>query len=484
VTMNRVPFTISASERVEAGPVVVLVTEADYQRAIANSHPALVAGETAHLAALATGVRFNAKAGEQLVCPSATRVTHFVGLGAEATTARLREAAAQATAIVPANLAWTLVFDAGALGVGGVEAALEGLALGAYRFKQSVNAAPPPPGACRVVARGFDKVVLARVLARIEGQLLTRDLVNMPADRLSPDDLVNAAREVAERHGMRCRTLHGDEVWDSGFKLVATTGRAAERTPAVAIVECGPSGRPPDLALIGKGVVFDTGGLDIKTGGYMKLMRKDMGGAGTIIGALDALGRLGFDGSLLAVLPAAENAIGPRAMRPGDVLESMDGQRVEIGNTDAEGRLLLADGLAYARSRGAKRMLDVATLTGAARVALGPDVPALFGTDEELVQAVLEASRASDEPVWRMPLVDGYEWMIDTPWADVNNSGADTRGGAITAALFLRRFAKDTPWAHVDLYGWEDRGRPGTPKGANGMFVRTLVRTVDALMAR
>jgi leucyl aminopeptidase len=481
---SRVPFSIVKAERVDAGPCVLLVTESGYQRLIAGGHPALTSGETANLPALAAGVRFQAKAGEQLACPSAARVLHLVGLGAEPSTRVLREAAAQATAVLPPGQPWTLLFDAGATGTEGVEAAIEGLSLGAYRFKLSVNPPPPPPGPCRVLAAGFDAALLARVLARAEGQLLTRDLVNTPADRLGPADLVNAARDVAERHGMRCRTLVGDEVWDSGFKLVATTGRAAERPPAVAIVECGPSGRAPDLALVGKGVVFDTGGLDIKTGGYMKLMRKDMGGAGTIIGALDALGRLGFDGSLLAVLPAAENAIGPRAMRPGDILDSMDGQKVEIGNTDAEGRLLLADGLAYARARGAKRILDVATLTGAARVALGPDVPALFGTDEELVQLLLDCSRRADEPVWRMPLVDGYEWMIDTPWADVNNSGADTRGGAITAALFLRRFAKDTPWAHVDLYAWEDRGRPGTPKGANGMFVRTLVRAVDALMAR
>jgi leucyl aminopeptidase len=171
-------------------------------------------------------------------------------------------------------------------------------------------------------------------------------------------------------------------------------------------------------------------------------------------------------------------------MRPGDVFEAFDGQKVEIGNTDAEGRLLLADGLAYARERGAKRILDVATLTGAARVALGPDVPALFGTDEELVATLLETSNACDEPVWRMPLVDGYEWTIDSPFADVSNSGSDARGGAITAALFLRRFVKDTPWAHVDLYAWEDRGRPGTPRGANGMFVRTLATAVQRLLGR
>jgi leucyl aminopeptidase len=193
------------------------------------------------------------------------------------------------------------------------------------------------------------------------------------------------------------------------------------------------------------------------------------------------LGRLGSETPFIAILPAAENHIGPAAMRPGDVLRSMDGMTVEIGNTDAEGRLLLADGLTFARREGAPRLLDVATLTGAARVALGPDLPALFGNDEALVEDLRRRSIEHGEELWRMPLADSYESWIDTPFADVNNSGSDRRAGAITAALFLRRFARDTPWAHVDLYAWEDRGRPGTPRGANGMVVRTLAETIAGL---
>ncbi len=237
----------------------------------------------------------------------------------------------------------------------------------------------------------------------------------------------------------------------------------------------------PSLALIGKGVVFDTGGLDIKTGGNMALMRKDMGGAGAVIGALDAIGRIGTSLPFIAVIPAAENAIGPLAMRPGDVICAYDGQTVEIGNTDAEGRLLLADALGYARERRALRIVDAATLTGAARLALGPDLPALFGTDEDLVARLLDVAARSDEPLWRLPLVDRYESWIDTPFADVNNSSTDRRAGAITAALFLRRFARDSRWAHIDVYAWEDRGFAGTPRGANGMGVRTLAELVLGL---
>ncbi|MEZ5979052.1 MAG: leucyl aminopeptidase family protein [Planctomycetota bacterium] len=486
--MNRILFDIVPAESVDRQVVVAPITESGWSNLVSSGELALVANEARVFAELSAGSRFAAKPGEHLVGRVGGLVVHLVGLGSKFSTRSFREAAAHAVGVVPPATPWNLVVpkgepEAGATRRDLLAAAVQGLGLGAYRFKRSASPAPAAPGPCGVVG-GVDAATIQDALQRVEGQLLTRDLVNTPADRLGPADLVEAAREVGERHGMRVRTLFDDEVDREGFKLVASTGRAAERRPAVAIVEMGDPNRAPDLALVGKGVVFDTGGLDIKTGGYMKLMRKDMGGAGTIIGALDALGRLGFDGSLLAVLPAAENAIGPRAMRPGDVLDSMDGQTVEIGNTDAEGRLLLADGLCYARKRGAKRILDVATLTGAARVALGPDVPALFGNDEELVQLLLDTSKAQDEPVWRMPLVDDYEWTIDSPFADVNNSGSDNRGGAITAALFLRRFARDTPWAHVDLYAWEDRGRPGTPRGANGMFVRTLTRAVESLLAR
>lgn len=486
--MERIPFDLVPSDDVFGPVVTLLVTPSQYDGLAQGAvHPQF--GALPRMGEIALGVRFSGKAGESLPVPIAERVLHLIGVGEQPTGKALRDGAALAAQLVPAGVEWTLVADAvvdearAADSASATLAIVEGVATGAYRFTHSTKSSDPQPGTCRLLVRGVSDELVSRALARTEGQLLARDLINTPAEQLGPAELAGAAREVAERHGMRCRVLTGDQVLAEGFKLTSVTGRAADRPPAVAIVESGPEGRAPDLALVGKGVVYDTGGLNLKGGNSMGLMRKDMGGAGTVVGALDALGRMGFDGSLLAVLPAAENAIGAGAMRPGDVFEAADGQMVEIGNTDAEGRLLLSDGLCFARRREAKRILDVATLTGAARVALGPDVPALFGNDEELVRTLLEISNACDEPVWRMPLVDGYEWTLDSPFADVNNSGSDNRGGAITAALFLRRFVKDTPWAHVDLYAWEDRGRPGTPRGANGMFVRTLATAVQRLLS-
>ncbi len=434
--------------------------------------------------------RFSASAGSLLpVLDGADRLLLLVGLGSRPSARALREAAAVAVGQIPAGEPWCLdVPRAGgeAQAAERLGALAEGVALGPYQFRQSVRGRSPLAGPCTLVT-DLDPTVARRALeesrARAEGILLARDLVNTPAEEMGPDELADAARQVAVRHGMRARVLRGDEVEAAGFRMVARVGRAASRPPTVTIVEGGPAGRPPEVALIGKGVVFDTGGLDIKTGGNMLLMRKDMGGAGTVIGALETLGRLGCSLPFTAILPAAENAVGPLAMRPGDVLRAYDDQRVEIGNTDAEGRLLLADALAHGRELGAVRLLDVATLTGAARMALGPDLPALFGTDEDLVARLLDAAERSDEPLWRLPLVERYESWIDTPFADVNNSSSDRRAGAITAALFLRRFAKDSRWAHIDVYAWEDRGSPGTPRGGNGMGVKTVASTVLGLGA-
>lgn len=433
-------------------------------------------------------VRFEAKPGQDLPVSVGDGVLLLlIGLGEEVTSRGLRNAAAFATSRTAVEEAWSLIVPEPEGQVDGstaLRAMAEGVALGPYRFKRTDKPAPKVAGPCRIVSHvPGGEALLARSLALVEGMLLTRDLVNTPADDLGPGELSDTARESAERHGMRVSVLSGDEVEKRGFRLVHAVGRAASRPSTVTVVENFAEGAKPELAVVGKGVVFDTGGLDIKTSGYMQLMRKDMGGAGTVIGALEALGRIGSKAPFMMVLPAAENSIGPLSMRPSDVFRAYDGQTVEIGNTDAEGRLLLADGLAYSRERGAARLLDVATLTGAARVALGPDVPALFGTDDELVALLERESRKLDEMLWRMPLVESYDATLDSPFADMNNASSDRRGGAITAALFLKRFAKDTPWAHIDLYAWEDRGRPGTPRGGNGMTVRTLVEAIESLPA-
>jgi leucyl aminopeptidase len=272
------------------------------------------------------------------------------------------------------------------------------------------------------------------------------------------------------------------ELEERGMGLIAAVGKGSARPPVMTVIESAAGSQSP-LGLVGKGVIFDSGGLNLKSTANMLLMRKDMAGAATVIGALEAIGQLQLAVPFVAVIPAAENSVGPQSYRPGDILTSLEGLTVEISNTDAEGRLLLADGLTLARQRGCRHLVDVATLTGSARIALGPDVPALFGSDEQLVTWLLEESRRADEPVWRLPLVEHYDRQLDSPWADVNHISSDARGGAITAALFLQRFSGGLPWAHMDLYGWEDQGKPETPKGANGMLVRTLVGLLQRFSA-
>lgn len=446
-----------------------------------------VAGASSRVTATLKLTRFAGEANQNLpVLEEDGSLTLLLGLGKALTTRSLREAAAAGLAAVPSgqSFVFSVPANGGPANAEHVRAAIEGLWLGGYRYK--FGGAPQLGqgqtatllGTAGAAALGEE---LRRARARIEGMLLTRDLVNATAEELGPEELAAAARQVAEEHGWRAHTWTGDEVRQQGFRLVHAVGRAATRPPTVTVIDNLAPGQKPALALIGKGVVFDTGGLNLKPGNSMALMRKDMGGAGTLIGVLSTLGRLGIKLPFLALVPSAENAVAGNAMRPGDVFRAFDGQSVEIGNTDAEGRLLLADAFGYARQRGAERILDLATLTGAARVALGPDWPALFGTDRGLVEALLANGRRNDEPLWELPLVEEYERELDSPFADLNNSANDGRAGAITAALFLKRFAKDTPWAHIDLYAWEDRGRPGFPRGGNGMCVRSVAELVEGL---
>ncbi len=450
-----------------------------------EGHPRLPGWDGDRLSATLERSRFQAKSGQTLaLTENDGSVSWLVGCGTGLATAQLRRAAASSLSVIPDGLDWTLGLPlAGSVGATHVQAVMEGLLLGSYVFDLHKRR-ERSLGCCSVmVPSEVDGESLLRWTEAIAaGTCLTRDLVNTPAADLGPGELAQAAVEIAQRHGMRSETWSGSDLLERGFRMVHAVGRASARAPTVTVVRAGPKDVPPALALIGKGVVFDSGGLNLKPASGMLLMRKDMGGAGTVLGILEAWGRLGKELPLLAVIPAAENAVGPDSYRPGDVLRSYDGTTVEIGNTDAEGRLLLADAMSFARDQSPARMLDLATLTGAARVALGPDVPALFGTDEDLVERLLETSLVRDEPLWRMPLVKRYNEFLETPFADVNHMSSDSRGGCITAALFLQRFAGDVPWAHIDLYGWEDKGRPDVPKGANGMLVRTVVEVMEQLL--
>jgi leucyl aminopeptidase len=256
---------------------------------------------------------------------------------------------------------------------------------------------------------------------------------------------------------------------------VAAVGQGSPRTPRVAVLRWSGADSGPLIALCGKGVCFDTGGLDLKPASGMLRMKKDMGGAAVVLAAAEMVMRANLPVRLLVLVGAVENAISGTAMRPMDVLRTRKGLKVEVCNTDAEGRLVLADLLAFAAEQSPEMILDCATLTGAARVALGPDLPALFSTDDALADRLLACGREVDDPMWRLPLHDGYDAWLDSPFADLSNVSLKPMAGAVTAALFLRRFVPaGIPWAHLDLYAWNDSTRPGRPEGGEAQCARAL----------
>jgi leucyl aminopeptidase len=308
---------------------------------------------------------------------------------------------------------------------------------------------------------------------------LARDLINTPAADLGPAELAAAAGEVAERFDAGFRALEGEALLEHNYPAVHAVGQASSRPPRVIEVVWG-APDAPKLTLVGKGVCFDTGGLDLKTASNMQLMKKDMGGAAVTLGLAQAIMALAFPVRLRLLIGAVENSVSGNSFRPGDVLRTRKGLTVEIGNTDAEGRLVLADLLAEADRERPALLIDCATLTGAARVALGPDLPALFTPDDTLADDLLAAGRSAFEPLWRLPLHGPYRDMIDSPIADLNNAGKSGGPGAITAALFLERFVAETKsWAHLDIFAWNSESRPGRPKGGEATALRALLRAIE-----
>jgi leucyl aminopeptidase len=351
--------------------------------------------------------------------------------------------------------------------------ALLGWAYGSYRFDLYKSAATARPAAPRArleapAQAGFDE---ARQLAAATA--MARDLVNTPASDMTPARLAGHAVELARDHGALVREVTGDAL-RTGFPAIHTVGQASAVPPRLVDFTWGDPAHPR-LTLIGKGVCFDSGGLDIKPATGMALMKKDMGGAACTL----ALARLVMEARLpvrLRVLvPAVENAISGSAYRPGDVIRTRKGLTVEVGNTDAEGRLVLCEALAWADEEQPDLMIDLATLTGAARIALGPDLPAVFGTRQETVDALLHHGRRVADPLWPMPLWSGYDDDLASKVADVNNASTSTFAGAVIGALFLRRFVTATnDWLHVDLFAWNPKERPGRPVGAEAHAVRAL----------
>jgi leucyl aminopeptidase len=349
-----------------------------------------------------------------------------------------------------------------------------GWLLGQYRYARYRKPAAAARRT-RLVAPAGSDVAFAVAIADAIG--LARDLVNTPANDMGPAELEAAARQVALRHGGEVRCVQGDAL-QRDYPLIDAVGRGSPRAPRLVDLRFRRAGAPR-VTVVGKGVCFDSGGLDIKPAAGMLLMKKDMGGAAVALGLAAALRTLDVPVDLRVLLPAVENAVDGRSFRPGDVWPSRKGLSVEIGNTDAEGRLVLADALADASAEAPDLLVDLATLTGAARVALGADLPAVFSGDPALAAQLAEAGRRVADPVWPMPLWDGYEEELASRIADLNNAPASGLGGAITAALFLRRFVeRPAGWIHVDLYAWNPKDRPGRPTGGEAQGLRALVELI------
>ncbi len=351
-----------------------------------------------------------------------------------------------------------------------------GWMLGAYRFDRYKTAEK----AKRPVLGLPDNIDRERLTATVEAAFLARDLINTPAEDMKPSDLAAAAIAVAERHGADIRVTVGADLLERNYPAIHAVGRAATDAPRLIDLTWGDPGRPK-VTLVGKGVCFDSGGLGIKPAAGMKLMKKDMGGAATVLALAGMIMALGLPVRLRLLIPAVENAIAGNAYRPMDVIRTRKGLTVEIGHTDAEGRVILCDALAEAASEEPDLLLDVATLTGAARVALGTELPALFCNDDGLAQDILTHGAAADDPLWRLPLWQGYRKTIDGEAGDITNAPEGPFGGAITAALFLERFVGAAArWAHIDTMGWNMAARPGRPKGGEALALRALFAAIEA----
>lgn len=314
-----------------------------------------------------------------------------------------------------------------------------------------------------------------RIINTAEGVWLGRDLINTPASDMAPADLEAVARTLADRHGADISVVVGDDLLAKNFPLIHAVGRASPRPPRLIDMSWGPIGAPK-ITLVGKGISFDTGGLDIKPASAMLLMKKDMGGAATALALAHMIMGQQLNCRLRVLIPTAENSVGGDAFRPGDILTSRLGLSVEIGNTDAEGRLVLADALTLADADEPDSIFVFATLTGAARSALGPDLPAFFTSDDDLARRLPPLAASIGDPLWHMPLWEGYRRHLDSEIADINNVWESPFAGAITAALFLKRFvSKARRFAHFDLYGWRPAARPLGPKGGEPQTARAVM---------
>jgi|AntRauTorcE11897_2_1112592.scaffolds.fasta_scaffold00802_12 leucyl aminopeptidase len=349
-----------------------------------------------------------------------------------------------------------------------------GWALGQYKFDRYLEDKAEEPKKLVVPAKTDIKVAESAV----KSTTLVRDLVNTPANDLGPEELAKAGEDLAREFGGESSIIIGDDLLKQNYPMIHAVGRAADRPPRLLDMRWGDE-KAPKVTLVGKGVIFDSGGLNIKPGSSMGLMKKDMGGAAHVLGLARMIMENNLPVRLRVLVPAVENAISGNAFRPGDVLQSRKGISVEIENTDAEGRLVLADALAEACNEKPDLLIDFATLTGAARVALGPDVPPVFTDNDALADLFTKAGDQMQDPLWRLPLWDEYYSMMKSSVADICHTGAGGQGGAITAALFLKKFVdEDINWAHIDTWAWRKSSRPGRPVGGDAIGMRAVYQVI------
>ena len=424
-----------------------------------------LAGQPANVAAWAQANQFKGQAGRILRIPAVDGGLAAVafGLGDGDDTLIWRA--------LPAALNPGTYHIEGALPAGTGRHAALGWALGSYRFERYKKSPDISERPCLVLPDGVDGVEVSRIA---RGVFFARDLINTPANDMGPQELTDAAQKMATAQGATLKVLTGQELLSHNYPMIYAVGKASTRPPRLLDMHWGDADAPK-VTLVGKGVVFDSGGLDLKPSSGMRLMKKDMGGAANVLGLAHMIMDAGLKLRLRVLIPIAENAVSGDSFRPGDILTSRKGLTVEIGNTDAEGRLILADALAEAETEQPELLFDLATLTGAARTALGGEIPPFFTTDDALANQLSAYAQSEADPLWRLPLWKPYGKGLESGIADLNNITEGGMAGAITAALFLQHFTGGAKaWVHFDIYGWNAKSGPGQKAGGEAMAIRAL----------
>ena len=438
----------------------------------ARSWPATRALLPKEAAAFADATGFEPKPGRHLVLPGPDGGLIGVLFGQDSGHGADRFAAGRLATLLPKG---TYRFEAPPEEEKALEFAALGWALSAYRFTRYKKGPGDQPRLA--LSKGMDRARLERMGQAI---CMARDLINTPTNDMGPDALEAAALALAKSQGAKAKVIRGDALLKQNYPLIHAVGRAAAQAPRLVDITWGKPTHPK-VTLVGKGVCFDTGGLDIKPSSAMLLMKKDMAGAATAMALAQMIMSAKLPVRLRVLLPMVENAISADAFRPGDVYPSRKGHTVEIGNTDAEGRLILADALALGDEESPELMFVFATLTGAARVALGPDLPPFYTMDDELAQDIASHGTQAQDPVWRLPLWEAYDRLLDGKISTLCNVSSGPFAGSITATLFLRRFIEHAKaWAHFDIYGWNPSTKPARPEGGDAQTARLLYGLLEA----